>query len=140
MAHSHSESPEHSGTSTGHESRDLVYRPIVWAGIGFFGLCALACALVFITFRIDVNRAADASAEANPLQASVGRQAPPAPQLQAQPAKDLRELRTREAEVLTTYAWVDKSAGVVRIPIDRALQLLAERGLPARANPGGTSR
>ena len=30
--------------------------------------------------------------------------------------------------MLDNYGWVDKSAGVVRIPIDRAIDLLAVRG------------
>ncbi len=32
---------------------------------------------------------------------------------------------------LNTYAWVDKDAGVVRIPVDRAIDLLAQKGLPS---------
>jgi hypothetical protein len=36
---------------------------------------------------------------------------------------------------LSSYGWVDREAGIVRIPIDRAMDLLAERGLPARAGP-----
>ena len=41
--------------------------------------------------------------------------------------KDLRELREAESNLLDHYGWVDKSAGVVRIPIDRAIDLLAAR-------------
>lgn len=33
---------------------------------------------------------------------------------------------------LHSYGWVDQKAGVVRIPIDRAMTLLLQRGLPAR--------
>ena len=40
--------------------------------------------------------------------------------------------RAHEHEVLTTYGWTDKNAGVVRIPIERAKDLLLERGLPVR--------
>jgi hypothetical protein len=45
---------------------------------------------------------------------------------------NLKAFREHEHEVLTTYGWMDKSAGVVRIPIDRAKDLLIERGLPVR--------
>jgi hypothetical protein len=41
----------------------------------------------------------------------------------------LDELR-KENEVLGSYAWVDQNNGVVRIPIDQAMDLLAQRGLP----------
>jgi hypothetical protein len=37
------------------------------------------------------------------------------------------------AELLEGYQWVDEQAGVVRIPIERAMELLAERGLPSRS-------
>jgi hypothetical protein len=38
----------------------------------------------------------------------------------------------QENKRLTTYGWVDPKSGVVRIPVDQAMKLLAERGLPAR--------
>ena len=44
----------------------------------------------------------------------------------------LQELRARDAAALHEYAWVDRDAGVVRIPIERAIAVLAERGLPGR--------
>lgn len=40
------------------------------------------------------------------------------------------KLRGRETEILGKSAWVDKSAGKVRIPVNRAIELLSERGLP----------
>ncbi len=44
------------------------------------------------------------------------------------PSADLTVTRRRERERLSTYAWIDRQAGVVRIPIDRAMELLVERG------------
>jgi hypothetical protein len=52
---------------------------------------------------------------------------PPEPRLQVAPAEDLRALRAREEEVLRTYGWVNREKGVVRIPIERAMELLVER-------------
>ncbi len=57
-------------------------------------------------------------------------QLPPEPRLQADPVSDLHRMREAEDNVLQTYGWVDKNAGVVRIPVARALDLLAQRGLP----------
>ena len=56
----------------------------------------------------------------------------PQPQLQTTPSMDLRTVRAAEEETLKSYGWVDKSNGVVRVPIERAMELLARRGLPAR--------
>jgi hypothetical protein len=41
----------------------------------------------------------------------------------------VKELATQD-ETLASYDWVDQKAGIVRIPIDRAIDLVAERGLP----------
>ena len=44
----------------------------------------------------------------------------------------LKQLRATEDAILTTYGWVDRKGGIVRIPIDRAIDLLAQRGLPTK--------
>lgn len=58
---------------------------------------------------------------------------PPEPRLQVMPAVDLMKVRGQEDVVLNSYAWIDARSGLVRIPIDRAIELMAERGLPVRA-------
>jgi hypothetical protein len=58
--------------------------------------------------------------------------AAPSPQLQAKPRQDLQEYCSDEEKKLDTYAWVDRGAGVVRLPIDRSMDLLLQRGLPTR--------
>lgn len=55
------------------------------------------------------------------------------PHLQLVPAEDLHKFREQEDAELNTYGWIDRTAGVVRIPIARAMDLLLERGLPTRA-------
>jgi hypothetical protein len=55
----------------------------------------------------------------------------PSPQVASGEA--LKALRATEDAALTTYGWVDKNKGIVRIPIDRAIDLLLQRGLPTRA-------
>jgi hypothetical protein len=59
---------------------------------------------------------------------------PPPPRLQTNPRGDLLELREAEDRVLATYGWVDRKAGVVRIPIEQAMKLTVERGLPSRTS------
>lgn len=59
---------------------------------------------------------------------------PPPPRLQQHPQQDLAELRRREEALLSTYGWIDRDAGVIRIPIDRAMQVMVEQGLPFRGN------
>jgi hypothetical protein len=54
----------------------------------------------------------------------------PKPRLQAKGAVDLTKLRAAEDADLDSYGWIDRNSGTVRIPIDRAMQMLLERGLP----------
>ena len=56
----------------------------------------------------------------------------PSPQLEVDERGQLDKIRTDEAETLSSYDWVDQKAGTVRIPIDRAMDLIAQRGLPVR--------
>ena len=53
-----------------------------------------------------------------------------APRLQISPRSDLEQMRANEEKTLHSYGWVDKQKGVVRIPIERAMELTAQRGLP----------
>jgi hypothetical protein len=41
-------------------------------------------------------------------------------------------MRAAEDAALDSYGWVDKDAGIVRIPVDRAMEILAKKGLPSR--------
>lgn len=45
----------------------------------------------------------------------------------------LQQFREEQRAALSTYGWLDKGTGAVRIPIDRAKQLIVERGLPQAA-------
>jgi hypothetical protein len=58
------------------------------------------------------------------------------PRLEEDERTELKDVRIKEEEMLHGYGWVDEQAGTVRIPIDRAMQLTVERGLPTR--PQGT--
>ncbi len=64
---------------------------------------------------------------------------PPEPRLEETPVEDLRKFREAEERKLNGYGWIDREAGVVRIPIARAMELLAQRGLPARERAGPQS-
>jgi hypothetical protein len=64
---------------------------------------------------------------------------PPPPRLEAQPGSELAAYREAKTEELSTYRWVDRQAGVVTVPIDRAMELVAQRGLPARQAPAAAA-
>ncbi len=55
----------------------------------------------------------------------------PSPRLQPDPNDELISMRRDQMAQLNNYGWVDHKAGVAHIPIDRAIDMLAKRGLPA---------
>ena len=60
----------------------------------------------------------------------------PQPALLVREPEVLRQFRRHEDDVLHNYGWMDKNAGTIRIPIERAKELLLERGLPVRSATG----
>lgn len=54
----------------------------------------------------------------------------PLPRLETNEIGQLRDRRLMEENTLDTYGWVDQKSGVAHIPIERAMDLLAQRGLP----------
>jgi hypothetical protein len=58
--------------------------------------------------------------------------AAPGPGVEAAPVQEMDLLRAEQYETLATYGWIDREEGVVRIPIERAMELLVEEGVPAR--------
>ena len=59
----------------------------------------------------------------------------PEPDLQVASSLDYQAMRAAEESQLHSYRWVDREAGIAAIPIERAMEILADRGLPARKSP-----
>lgn len=57
---------------------------------------------------------------------------PPSPRLQVNPADELRVYREQQTAIVESYGWVDPQSGAIRMPVERAKRLIAERGLPSR--------
>ena len=106
----------------------------LWLGVAML----ISFAIVYATFWLfeGQERAADRAAPRLPTAVGVTRPAP-TPALQTQPFKDLHTLRAEEAAQLDTYSWVDKEGGVTRIPVDRAMEVMLQRGFAVRAQGAG---
>jgi hypothetical protein len=118
----------------GYEPYEERVRPVVlftvWLTIGTLVVLGLM-KLAHDAFERDAR---GGSIPIHPLAAE--REEPPEPRLQALPAAELRAYRAREEERLSTYGWVDRQAGLVRLPIERAMEIIAREGLPARPEGG----
>ncbi|MFY9572304.1 MAG: hypothetical protein WAV20_12970, partial [Blastocatellia bacterium] len=134
----------------GHEASELSIGPIVWFLIGLAGATIVVCLLMAGLFKAFENSDEKSKDRVSPL-AGERQKLPPEPRLQLAPStaeqleskgapnlkhdhplQEMKRLRAEENDRLHSYGWVDKKAGVVRIPIDQAKKLVLEKGLPTR--------
>jgi hypothetical protein len=126
----------------GYEQRDVHVPWLFFAAIGVLLSCALIQVGVFLMYRgmrhgrQEADRLNENYTVAPSVSAAAEPQWFPGPRLQTAPEVDLATFRAREDEELNNYAWIDRRAGVVRIPIALAMNLIAQRGLPYRGQPG----
>ncbi len=115
----------------GYEPSDVNVKAVLWIALTLVVVVVLSAAalggLVGL-FQLETGRA-----PVSPLARVELR--PPAPRLDAHPAATLAAVRKRETAALEGYGWVDRSAGIARIPIEQAMRLLAERGWTSKAEP-----
>jgi ABC-type transport system substrate-binding protein len=132
-AHPHGslENPE-----VAHEHSDINVRGIVW----FLAMLVVTAVVVEIAMwgmfvALDKYEASN-DPFVTPLAAPPG-QPFPEPRLQTTPWTDLQQFRADELKRIHSYGWVDQRAGVAHLPIEKAKELLLQRGLPSRANAAG---
>ena len=121
----------------GHELRDLNPNHIALFGAALAAIIItvlLAAYALFHYFYLSESRA-----RPRPSPLSFGAEPTPEPRLSVDPGAELSALRTEEDQVLKNYDWVDREKGIVRIPIDRAIAVLAQKGLPVRADKSADS-
>ena len=117
--------------AAGHEITDAAPKPLVNVGIAmailvigtFIGIVVLFKVLSFYQPLLE---------DPVPHPLSQARAVSSEPRIQVDPPKQKRSLREIEDHLLTTYDWVDRDQGMVRIPISRAIEILGERGLPEK--------
>ena len=114
----------------GYERRDAEIAPLLKAGIWLVAVLIAALVSMYYTFKV-YDKMQPVGPMVSPLVRS-DETVPPKPQLQAHPRVELQDYCSAENEKLTTYGWVDRHAGVVRLPIDRAMVLTLQNGLPTR--------
>jgi len=110
----------------GHESSDANIRGVAWAALGLALTALLVHIVLYFQLHLLVTRAERSEPVPPSFAPATEHVPPPEPRLQTAPADDLRNLRAAEQTRLTTYGWVDRKAGVVRVPIERAKELVAE--------------
>lgn len=118
-----------------HEHTDASPGGIALAGVGFviFMIATMITAFLLFRFLAATDHRAEQIARREPGAGSkaVGGPRFDGPLLQTKPEMDLAAMQTEFARDLGEFRWEDRAAGAVRIPIDLAMKLLVERGMPA---------
>ncbi len=133
MAHGHTHDEYIPPPGMTHETRDLSTRVVVIFAISLLVGAVLVHVAVWWLYAWMGRVNEQAYTREYPLAPIGAPRQPPAPRLQTQPREDLKRMRREEDRLLSGYAWADPNTGRVRLPIDRAMQLLIEQGLPTRA-------
>jgi hypothetical protein len=112
----------HPPNGAGHEQQEVSVRLIVvsLAGLAIVTLIVFVLVVGIFRYFYDTDKTGEA------LRQGV---IPPEPRIEVAPYEQLQQMRVKEDHILNSYAWVDKNAGTVRVPIDRAIDLLAAKGL-----------
>lgn len=112
-----------------HEERDVNVRALAYFGLTILAVLVLSLiSMKWVFFHFAKSQ--ELGPPPTPFESV--RALPPQPRLQFEPQIDLGNYRESQKEILSSYGWVDRQNGVVRIPIDRAMSLLLERGFPVR--------
>lgn len=119
-----------------YEKQDAEAGPVFHFGLWLVLGMGVSAAIVLGVFLLLQRRELAQDPPPPPLAWREAGRLPPAPRLQTAPIQDLAAMREESRKLLegdTAYGWVDEKAGLVRIPIDEAMKIVAERGLPAAA-------
>jgi hypothetical protein len=119
-----------------YEQDDVDVRGIVRFGIGVGVAIVVATTILAIVLRVWMRQPLPLDIQVSP--ARVTPAAVPGPGLDAVPETNLQSMLQQENERLFTYGWINRDTGRARIPIDEAMRLLSERGLPAREGEAPT--
>lgn len=117
-----------------HERRDANAKWI-FGLVGFLFIFGIGLHFILAGFLFSLKRGPAPSDAWRPsLQGRPPRPAPPPfPRLQVSAPEDLQTFQERVDAELTNYGWINRTAGVVRIPIERAMELTLQQGFPVRA-------
>ncbi|HLH41559.1 MAG TPA: hypothetical protein VKV74_01140 [Bryobacteraceae bacterium] len=121
----------HPSPSPGYEKTDASPRGLIYFVATIAAILAITAAFLFFLFHYYQRSETGGAFVAQPFVAA--EPTPPPPRIQPDPTTDMRTYADSQQKLLNTYGWVDRQNGIVRLPIDRAMQLLVERGLPTRS-------
>jgi hypothetical protein len=125
------------GLQTGHEQTTIQVRGVLIGTAGLV-LTIFVCQLVLGLWMRGFERKEERVNALYPGRNAIEVDQFPQPRLQESPPVDLVTMLREERARTSSYGWIDKKAGIARIPVDRAMDILAQKGLPKVAAPPPT--
>jgi hypothetical protein len=125
------------GYQTGHEDTTLKARPL-FISAGVLVGTVVVCQLVLAWWMKGFETKEEQVQAVNTGRQEIPVEQFPNPRLQESPPVERERVLREERARISSYGWVDKKAGIARIPVDRAMEILAQKGLPKVAAPPPT--
>jgi hypothetical protein len=117
------------GLQTGHEKTAIQARGLVISAGVLVGV-VIVCQLMLAWWMQGFKSEEQQLNALHPARQEIPVDQFPNPRLQERPPVDLVQVQREERTHASSYGWVDKKAGIARIPVDRAMDILAQKGLP----------
>ncbi len=134
MSAAHQPLPKKNGHGGGYEKQDVGFR----FAMVFISALLLAVVVVLVFLVWFYRVIVPPRQPSTPTPAAQQRPLPPAPVLQVNPAVDMQKFRQREEQKASSYGWVDEKGGIAHVPIQRAMEIVVQRGLPQWQPPKAT--
>lgn len=113
-----------------HEITDVNFKQLMVTGFGLLGLMIAGLVISWALYVFLKGTTPEPGMNPITFVHPEGSTMPPYPRLQPSPRDSLKLMRNAEDSVLSSYGWVKADSGIVRVPIDRAKELLLKKGLP----------
>ena len=128
MSSKHQPPTIHEDGIKGYETRDVRGKSLAFYFIALTVITIASAIVALVSWKVWQNQPSSGAVAVLPT--AEDRTLPALPRLQPLPQLDIKALHASEQERLMEYKWIDKQAQIVQIPIDRAIEIVAEKGLP----------
>jgi hypothetical protein len=141
-AHNAGALPEHDTVTF--ETTDVKARTIYV----YLAVLAVAVILSYVVcvfvLRVTTKVAVESDTPPPPIRRELGKEyvtLPPEPRLQGVPGHgtdpqyDLREKMRQDMQANERAGWIEQSSGIAQIPVEDAMKIIAQKGLPAASTP-----
>lgn len=118
----------------GEFDREIDVRGIVWTGLGLVVVALVAHVLMWWMLRGFSRFDEKRDVPLSPIEAANPQQEPPEPRLEDNPNAALQAMIEDEQRRLHHAEWVDRRQGIVRVPIEVAVEVIVSRGVSAAQN------